>query len=164
MIATYHSMVIESNEISAKYNFAAAAACWIMLAGFFILPGTFTTLRKSTVFSSSNDGQYIQSAVQNIPLLPLASVCYLSGISIIIFSWYCFQSKYIWIIRYLLMPTMLNCLSGLLTILINVYTAQNGFWSPTAWATLAVVLFTTLLVSSGILVYQWRLRALRTGQ
>lgn len=96
-------MVIASNEVAMQYNLAAAAACWTMLAGFFILPGTFTALKRSTLLASSHDGAHFQSAVQNVPLLPIAGVCYSIAIGTIILLWFRFHRNYVWIQRYLLM-------------------------------------------------------------
>lgn len=97
-------MVMESSEMSVRYNVAAAAACWIMLAGFFILPGTFTALQRSTIINSTqSDVRQFENAVQNISLLPLAGVCYLAAASTMVYLGYRFRLNYIWISRQLLM-------------------------------------------------------------
>jgi hypothetical protein len=37
-----------------------------------------------------------------------------------------------------------SCISGLLTVLLNVYSARDGTWSPTAWATLDYSVISTI--------------------
>lgn len=53
MAQSYHQMIIASQEVPVWYNIAAAASSWTMLAGFFVFPGTFTSLKKSHVFNES---------------------------------------------------------------------------------------------------------------
>jgi hypothetical protein len=43
----YVRMIVESDEIPWKYNVLASAANWILLAGYLVVPGTFTSLQKS---------------------------------------------------------------------------------------------------------------------
>ncbi|KAH8746102.1 hypothetical protein F5883DRAFT_585915 [Diaporthe sp. PMI_573] len=95
MAQSYSRMVLESNEVGLRYNVAAAAACWLMLAGFFILPGTFTSIKRSSFLSASNDGRRIQSAVQNVPLLPVAGLCYVVAIAGLGTLWRRFRANYI---------------------------------------------------------------------
>ncbi|KAH8744244.1 hypothetical protein F5883DRAFT_440117 [Diaporthe sp. PMI_573] len=161
MAQSYSRMVLESNEVGLRYNVAAAAASWFMLAGFFILPGTFTSIKRSTFLSSSEDGRRVQSAVQNVPLLPVAGLCYVVAVGGLCTLWRRFRANYIWVTQHILLPSCFNCLSGLFTVLTNVYTARKGIWSPTAWATLGIVLFAMLVSLSGALFYQWTLSHLR---
>jgi hypothetical protein len=65
-------MIIDSSEVPVLYNLAAAAAQWTVLAGFFILPGTFTSLKEQSQFIG---GPGIARTVVNIPLIPLAGIC-----------------------------------------------------------------------------------------
>lgn len=52
-------MIIKSNDIPAQYNIAAAVALWLLLAGIFVLPGTFTTLQTSKVVGQSKQGKVV---------------------------------------------------------------------------------------------------------
>ncbi|POS70247.1 PHO85 cyclin-1 [Diaporthe helianthi] len=103
MPQSYSRMVLESNEVGLGYNVTAALACWAMLAGFFILPGTFTSIKRSTFLSASSDGRRIQSAVQNVPLLPVASFCYVVAIAGLGILWRRFRANYIWVIQHILL-------------------------------------------------------------
>lgn len=60
----------------------------------------------------------------------------------------------------ILSPGLLNCISGLLAVLLNVYSARDGTWSPTAWATLGIVLFSLAVMTSAACVYRYWLSRL----
>lgn len=101
MALRYHQMVLQSNEIPIHYNCAAAAASWTVLAGFFIFPGTFTSLKRSEVLAHSQGGRVVQNAVQNIPLLPLASCLYVLGITGLGLLWWKFRANYVWLLGHI---------------------------------------------------------------
>ncbi|KAF3768210.1 hypothetical protein M406DRAFT_250189, partial [Cryphonectria parasitica EP155] len=145
MAQSYHRMIIASNEVPIWYNVTAAAASWIMLAGFFTFPGSFTSLKTSHTLENS----HLVQAVANIPLLAIASVCYAIGAIGLCLLWSEFRTNYV--------PGLLNCISGLLAVLINVYSARDGTWSPTAWATLGIVLFSLTFMISTSCIYRVRL-------
>lgn len=52
----YRQMLVEANEVWNYYNLAAGLASWIVLAGLFISPGTFTSLKSSRVLQQSENG------------------------------------------------------------------------------------------------------------
>ncbi|KAH8754360.1 hypothetical protein F5883DRAFT_354445, partial [Diaporthe sp. PMI_573] len=132
MAQTYRGMIIASDRVPIWYNIVAAAALWIVLAGSFILPGTFTLLREQ---SHALGDPWVVEVVVNIPLLPLAGICYLIGIIWLASLWFKFRHNYAWVLSHIFYPGILNCISGLLTLIVNVYTAREGTWSPTAWIT-----------------------------
>lgn len=103
MERTYRRMVLEAEQVPAQYTLAAAAALWVVLAGFVILPGTFATLTRSKTLEHSQEGQFVQELVQNIPLLPIAAVCYVVGIVGLVLLWLQFKSNYIWLLSHIFM-------------------------------------------------------------
>ncbi|KAG8157702.1 hypothetical protein KVR01_012364 [Diaporthe batatas] len=103
MASTYHRMIIESNEVPVIYNMMAAAASWTMLAGFFVLPGTFTSLEGSEYLQKSQQGQAVQKVVQNITLLPMAAMCCTMSAGGLYFLWSRFRNNYVWILTHLLL-------------------------------------------------------------
>ncbi|KAJ0123535.1 PHO85 cyclin-1 [Diaporthe amygdali] len=164
MSSRYRRMILEANETPIFYNMTAAGASWTVLAGFCIFPGTFTSLQQAEWLHESDDGRRVQSAVQNIPLIPLASCCYLVGVGSLGYLWSRFRLNYVWLLAHIFFPGILNGLSGLLTMLLNIYSAQQGHWSPPAWATLCLVTITltfTLVVSC---LYKYWLAQLRDTQ
>ncbi|KAH8744750.1 hypothetical protein F5883DRAFT_476105 [Diaporthe sp. PMI_573] len=147
-------MIIASDRIPVCYNGAAALASWIVLAGFFILPGTFTSLRERSY--ALGDSQVVK-AVVNIPLLPLAGICYLIGILSLASLWFKFRYNYIWVLNHIFYPGIYNCISGLITLIINIYTARDGTWSPTAWVTLGTVSFSLIFTTIVSCFYKFKL-------
>ncbi|KAH8744745.1 hypothetical protein F5883DRAFT_511393 [Diaporthe sp. PMI_573] len=139
MSQTCQRIIIESSSAPIWYNLAATAAQWIVLAGFFILLGTSTSLKGQ---SQIIGGSQVARAVIKIPLIPLAGICYAAGVAGLAMLWSKFKSNYMWLLTHLFWQSWhLNCTSGLITIILNMYTARDGTWSPTAWVTLGIVLF-----------------------
>lgn len=90
---TYNEMVLQSNEISAYYNIAAAGLLWSMLAGILVLPGTFTSLQETDNF--------LGSMVQHIPLLPISAIFFCTGVVGLSLLWYKFQKNFIWLLQHI---------------------------------------------------------------
>lgn len=70
----------QANKVPSIYNILITLFSWLILAGFIILPGTFTSLKYLTILSSSKGREIIQKTVQNIPLLLIIEVIYSIGI------------------------------------------------------------------------------------
>ncbi|KAH2708122.1 hypothetical protein KXW29_007264, partial [Aspergillus fumigatus] len=68
----YMLMVLELENIHWSYNFLSSFASWVLLAGYLVIPGTFTTLQKSENLKSGlrdgRTGRAILSTIQNPPL------------------------------------------------------------------------------------------------
>lgn len=77
----YMEMCTQANKVPSIYNILAALFSWLTLAGFVVLPGTFTSLKHSTTLNSSKGGEIVQKTVQNAPLLPMVGV--MCGIGIV---------------------------------------------------------------------------------
>ncbi|KAM7196601.1 hypothetical protein V8F33_006100, partial [Rhypophila sp. PSN 637] len=150
------SMVLESHAIPAPYRIGAAFSSWILLAGFILLPGTFTSL--GNISKESIPGQ-IQAFILHVPLLYLSGTCCLIGLMGIGFLWHRFQRNYIWVSTYLIRPGFLNSLSGLLTVLVGVYASHSGAWSITAKITFSVTSVWLALTTGALAVYElWFIR------
>lgn len=94
-------MIIEANETPIIFNLVAAGASWTVLAGFCIFPGTFTSIQQADWTQEALGGPRVQRAVQNVPLIPLASCCYIAGISSLGYLWSRFRSNYIWLLAHI---------------------------------------------------------------
>ncbi|KAI0836074.1 hypothetical protein F5Y06DRAFT_274143 [Hypoxylon sp. FL0890] len=57
-------------------------------------------------------------------------------------------------------PGILNTTTGLVTTLINIYTAKNGTWSVTAIATVALIGVMLSVMAAGFSVYTLLIRGL----
>lgn len=59
-------------------------------------------------------------------------------------------------------PGFTYSLAGLATTFINIYSAQGGHWSVTAWVTIITVGLHLLVTSGQTLWYDWRLEKIKT--
>ena len=98
-LTRYSQMVLEANEIPARDNILAAASLWILLAGYIVLPGTFTSLQNSKSLSNSEAGKVVQRAVQNAPLLGVAGICCVTGVIGICWLWHTWRQNYFWLVN-----------------------------------------------------------------
>ncbi|KAJ5302307.1 hypothetical protein N7508_007170 [Penicillium antarcticum] len=149
--SSYIRMILEADEIAWQYNILASAAHWILLAGYLVMPGTFTSLQKSDAvynnLSENEAGELILSTIQNPPLLATAIVLFVAGLAIMGWLFWEYRGNYVWLINRIFMPTLLNALAGLLTTIINLYTAHGGDWSIMA---LLTVITSGLSVASSL--------------
>ncbi|KAJ5120838.1 uncharacterized protein N7515_010226 [Penicillium bovifimosum] len=131
--SSYVRMIVEADEIAWQDNILASAAHWILLAGYLVVPGTFTSLQKSdtihTGLAQNEAGEWILNTIQNPPLLATACVLFVSGLTIMGWLFREYRGNYIWLINRIFIPTLLNALAGFLTTIVSLYTAHNGDWS-----------------------------------
>ena len=135
------SMLLGLDTIPRMHNIAASFFTWILLAGFVIFPGTFTslsTLTNDAGFSSNKTAHDILLSVKHVSLLYIAAFC--SGIGAIgmMYLWFRWRANFVWLLNRIFLPGCLNSFAGLISTLVNVYSQQGGNWSVTAWITAAV--------------------------
>lgn len=107
----YMSMFLEQSftiEKNAFYPICAAGATWVLLAGFIVLPGTYTKFQNSEIIKAaqedkSNFGNQILAGVAGLKILAVA--IYLCGIGLvgIIALWVRWRKNYIWLINKVLL-------------------------------------------------------------
>jgi hypothetical protein len=97
----YMIMSVQAVEAPKIDNLLAALCSWTTLAGFIILPGTFTSLETSEKLGNSTSGKLIQHAVKNTPLLAVGIICWLSGMIGSCFLWYRWRRNYIWLMMHI---------------------------------------------------------------
>ncbi|ETN43435.1 uncharacterized protein HMPREF1541_02594 [Cyphellophora europaea CBS 101466] len=132
------AMLLHLDRIPRLHNILAAAFGWILLAGFLVIPGTFTALQKSEAYQAANDNEASQVAntvvksIDNVPLVYVSA--FLSGIGALgcIWLWLRWRKNYVWLINRVFLPTLMSSLAGVLSTVVNVYSAQEGVWSVTA--------------------------------
>ncbi|KAL2414641.1 hypothetical protein ABEF91_004826 [Exophiala dermatitidis] len=135
-------MLLELDEIPRRHNFYASLLRWLILAGYIVFPGTFTSLKSSNsvqeAASETYAGKTILDSVQNASLLWIAGACCLFGVVGIALLWKRWKRNYIWLVNRIFLPALLNAILGLVNTLINVYTAKDGNWSVTATITVTI--------------------------
>ncbi|TFK24119.1 hypothetical protein FA15DRAFT_593043, partial [Coprinopsis marcescibilis] len=160
----YVNMLLALDDIPNWFNLLASFFTWILLAGFLLFPGTFTSLRQVAQDATNiNDLQrQILNAVTNVPLFVIAWICSGIGASGMIWLWWRWRANYIWLLSKIFVPGFLNGLAGVITTLVNVYGAQDGQFSTTAKVTIIVVSSTAGACGLLLLFYQlWLLRRVR---
>ncbi|OAP60112.1 hypothetical protein AYL99_05114 [Fonsecaea erecta] len=141
----YMEMLLHLDQIPRLYNILAGLFTWILLAGFLVVPGTFTTFKQSKAFQDAdndNDNNEVAHAIvhsiANIGLLWLSGAFCAIGALGCLWLWFRWRKNYVWLINRIFLPVTMNSVAGLLTTLVNVYTAQHGVWSVTAKITAIV--------------------------
>ncbi|KAH0537622.1 hypothetical protein FGG08_005614 [Glutinoglossum americanum] len=139
MQTPYMVMSLQANETPTRHNILAALFSWLILAGYVVFPGTFTSLKDSDTLGNSKGEKIIQDTIQNVPLLPLAVISCVAGTSGMCWLWWTWRKNYVWLVGQIFFPVLLNSIVGLINILVSVYTAQGGHWSATAKITIIII-------------------------
>jgi hypothetical protein len=100
-VTPYMRMSLQADEISSKHNILAALFSWLTLAGYVVIPGTFTSLRDSETLGESKGGKVVQNAVQNVSLPVLAGVLCGVGITGTCWLWLIYRYNYVWLLRHI---------------------------------------------------------------
>lgn len=97
---TYDRMCIESGNIPMLHNMSASFSTWVLLAGFTILPGTFTSLRKaaSSTIEAGIPDNVAQKAAEKTPLLIIGFACCSVGAYGMYRLWLTYKSNYYWLL------------------------------------------------------------------
>ncbi|KAH6698194.1 hypothetical protein BKA61DRAFT_741426 [Leptodontidium sp. MPI-SDFR-AT-0119] len=157
----YIDMLLQLDTIPKLHNILAGAFSWLLLAGYLVLPGTFTSIRNSRTLSegAGKAGKVVVKTAQNLPLLWLAGFgCGIASVGILFLCriWY---SNYKWMLDRIIWPSLTNSAIGFLTTIINIYTARGGHWSVTAIVTAAVTGGYTTIMLVLLLVFDiWGMR------
>ncbi|OQE16746.1 hypothetical protein PENSTE_c023G09054 [Penicillium steckii] len=155
----YVRMVFEADQVPWQHNVLASAAHWILLAGYLVVPGTFTSLQKSGAVQDelmeSEAGELILDTIQNPPLLATACFFFVAGLMIMAWLYHDYCENYIWLINRIFMPTLLNALAGLLSTIISLYTAHDGDWSIMALLTVIASGLSVATASGLLIIYKF---------
>ena len=134
----YMEMLLHLDRIPRIHNILSSAFTWILLAGFLVVPGTFTSFKNSATFknadadNSNEIAHAIVHSIANIGLLWVSGAFCVIGALGCIFLWLRWRKNYVWVLNRIFLPAALNAAAGLLTTVVNVYTAQKGVWSSSA--------------------------------
>ncbi|KAF3037145.1 hypothetical protein E8E11_003442 [Didymella keratinophila] len=134
----YMAMSIQANQVPVIFDICASFSSWLTLAGFIVLPATFTSLRNSNNLGSVAGGREVQDAVRNLELLPVAAILCCIGIASSSWLWWRWRKNYIWLVSRIFLPGLFHSLIGLFTTLANIFSAQAGHMSVTAKVTVSV--------------------------
>lgn len=103
----YTGMLLNLDTIPWSHNLLASFSTWILLAGFLIVPGTFTSIEKSQVLQEHAKenaiAEKILDEVKHASLLYIAFTCCLLGSSGLLWLWWRWRTNYVWLINKIFM-------------------------------------------------------------
>jgi hypothetical protein len=165
------NMLLSLDTIPRLHNILVLFFTWILLAGFVIIPGCFTSAARkqdgSTVelpvgSGSGVEGEKLALTPANTAAMVLGFVCILTGLfgsAWLALRW---RRNYVWLLNKLYMPLVLNAVAGVIATLTGVYTQQAGEWCPQAIVT--AIVEGVVLVGGGVLLFvynHWLLQRLK---
>jgi len=154
-LSRYDDMVLATDRVPFWNNILSSFFSWLLLAGFLVLPGTFSNLDE--IKTSSGDLKKVIHAVRNLPLFVVAyCVCAIST-TVLLWLWWRQWNNYVWLLRNIFVPGIFNGLSGLITTFVSVYATQKDQFGPSFGAssitTLVVTAACTVICSFLAVIY-----------
>ena len=99
----YVDMLLGLDSIPRSHNLLASFSTWILLAGFLLVPGTFTSIQKSDMVKHEAQQNAVANEVlekvKHASLLWIAFSCCVVGASGLMWLWWRWRSNYIWLIN-----------------------------------------------------------------
>ncbi|KAF8066775.1 hypothetical protein FPV67DRAFT_1417146 [Lyophyllum atratum] len=162
MDTKYMNMLLALDSIPRLHNMMASFFTWILLAGFVLFPGTFTSLQNAQADISSEVGKHIINAVTHVPLFVIAFICCGIGAGGMCYLWWRWMYNYVWLVNRIFLPGLLNSLAGLISTLANIYGVQHGEFSTPGKVTITVTGASTLICGVATSYYSfWKLRRVK---
>lgn len=163
----YMDMLLSLDKIPRLHNILVTFFTWLLLVGFVLLPGSFTSAERrqegDIVEIPVGVTEKISLTPANTAALVVGSLCILAGAfgsAWLALRW---RRNYVWLLNKLYMPLILNALAGVVAAVTGVYAQQAGEWSPQAVAAAVVELSVLGLSMVLFFVYNyWLLKRLRS--
>lgn len=158
------NMLLDLDAVPKVHNMLASFFTWILLAGFIIFPGTFTSIQGLDLDdpSRSDAEKWVLRRVKNVPLLVIAGVCCVIGASGMCWLWYRWQKNFIWLVNRIFLPGALHGLAGEISTIVNVFSQQGGKFSTTALVTAIVTGACAVICGLMVLWYSlWKLERVK---
>ncbi|KAH7026873.1 hypothetical protein B0J12DRAFT_359661 [Macrophomina phaseolina] len=156
----YVDLLVRLDEIPRWHNILCAFCTWILLAGYLVFPATFTKV-QARVDGEIDDGRdrdavtvFVASAVKNVGLLWVAGICCVVGAAGLVWLWIRWWWHYIWLLNRVFLPGATNSVAGLISTLINIYSAQDGRLSITAKVTVGVTAGCSVVFGGLFVIHQ----------
>ncbi|KAH6653485.1 hypothetical protein BKA67DRAFT_519734 [Truncatella angustata] len=168
----YIKMLIENDQsVDWYYAISPKVLNWTLLAGYIVLPSTFTTMNRSEAFNTMmEDNELVLKAFQNPPLLGLALFLFIVSLIGLTCIWWVWKCNYIWSLNNIITqvhhtPLLTNSLLGFSTTLLNVYAVRDGTWSAIAIASITATSFCLLISILAYTIYSiWLLKPIRAAR
>lgn len=100
----YMDMLLHLDEIPRIHNIGASLFTWVILAGYLVVPGTFTSFKNSETFQQAENNRDdiahdIVHSIANIGLLYLSAGFCAVGTIGCLWMWYRWRNNYVWLIN-----------------------------------------------------------------
>ncbi|KAM7210617.1 hypothetical protein V8F06_014007 [Rhypophila decipiens] len=137
----YMEMLLSLDRIPQLHNILCSCFTWILLVGFVVIPGSFTSLRKleaktnGEIIPGSPAANAILSSVAETSVTVVGFICMGIGTTGAVWLGWRWRKNYVWLLNKLYMPLVLkflNGLAGVISTLTNVYSQQKGEWRTQA--------------------------------
>ncbi|KAH7076259.1 hypothetical protein FB567DRAFT_156858 [Paraphoma chrysanthemicola] len=151
----YIDMLLGLDDVSPLHNFLASLSVWILLAGYIVFPATFTKLQNEDLDAKADTNlkQKALKTVRNVPLLYIAAFACGLGVMGCLWLWWKHRKNYVWVINRIFLPALLNSIAGLISTIVNIYSAQDGQYSVTAKITVIVTSACSVVAAALFLLY-----------
>jgi hypothetical protein len=128
----YIDMLLGLDAVPPFHNILASLSVWILLAGYIVFPATFSKLQTDEVDDKADSQikKYALNTVRNVPLLYVAAFACGLGVAGCLWLWWRHRKNYVWVINRVFLPALLNSIAGLISTIVNIYSAQNGTYFP----------------------------------
>ncbi|KAH8587840.1 hypothetical protein B0O99DRAFT_640712, partial [Bisporella sp. PMI_857] len=133
----YKDMLFEYDSIPFKFKLFATCSLWLLLFGFVLFSGTFTTFKPNPAEEA------LISKVENMPMFVFGILfCGASSCALLYLSrrW---KKNWIWLVERILLPGFINSATGLGNALISVGTVHH--WEVSATAKSTIIITTSYL-------------------
>lgn len=138
----YMEMLLDLDKVPRSHNLLAAFFGWLLLAGFVVFPGTFTSIQQlatdPSLAAQLPNASAILNRIQNLPLVIVAGVVCGIGTAGLLWLAARWRRNTIWLLTRIFLPGASNAVAGLISTFVTVYTQKDGDWSVMARATGAV--------------------------
>lgn len=98
-------MLLHLDQIPRIHNILASLFTWILLAGFLVIPGTFTTFKNSDAFKHANEddssevAHAILSTIRNVGLVYVSAAFCSVGAVGCLWLWFRWRKNYVWLLN-----------------------------------------------------------------
>jgi hypothetical protein len=109
----YMELLLESaTKVPSYHTWGVSFASWLLLAGFIVLPGTFTNIKNISVSNQAvaSAKQWALSKVPNLGLLGLASICTGLGALGMIAFWIRWKHNHVVIMQNVFLVRLMCCI------------------------------------------------------
>lgn len=122
-------MLLELDNVPRLHNILASFFTWILLAGYIVFPATFNKLQTDEDLDKEANSAlkaHALETVRNVPLLYVAAFACGVGVIGCLWLWWTHRKNYVWVINRIFLPALMNSIAGLISTLVNIYSAQDG--------------------------------------